>query len=158
MPIYVEWEGIKGDVTAEGYQGQIHVNSAQFGIGRGIGSPMGGSADRESSAPSISEMVVTKSMDVASVGLFEASLYGEGKKVTINFCKTDKDKLETYLKYELQEVLVSGYSVSSGGDMPQESISLNFTKIMMTVTPQGSLNETGSAQPSGWDLGAQKKM
>jgi type VI secretion system secreted protein Hcp len=158
MPIYVEWDGITGDVTAKGFEKHIEVNSFQYGIGRGIGSPMGGSKDRESSAPSISEVVVTKPMDSASVALFESALYGEGKKVTAKFCKTDKDKLEVYLSYELQEVLVSGYSVSSGGDNPSESISLNFTKILMIVTPGGSLNETGSAMPTGWDLGLQSKM
>ena len=30
-----------------------------FGVGRGIGSPMGGSADREASTPSVSEIVVS---------------------------------------------------------------------------------------------------
>jgi len=34
-------------------------NAAVFGVGRGISSPTGGSADRESSAPSVSEVVVS---------------------------------------------------------------------------------------------------
>lgn len=158
MPIYVEWDGIPGDVTAEGYDKHIEVNSFQFGIGRGIGSPMGGSKDRESSPPSVSEVVVSKPTDSASTGLFEAALYGEGKKVTLKFVKTDADQLETFLSYELQEVLVSGYSMSSGGDNPSESVSLNFTKIIMKNTPTGSLNETGTVMPTGWDLGKQKKL
>ena len=158
MPIYVEWDGIEGDVTSHGFDKHIEVNSFQFGVGRGIGSPMGGSKDRESSAPSVSEVVVSKPVDSASTGLWEAALYGEGKKVTLKFVKTDKDQLEVFLEYELQEVLVSGYSVSSGGDNPTESISLNFTKVMMKNTPTGSLGETGSAKPSGWDLAKQKKM
>jgi type VI secretion system secreted protein Hcp len=158
MPIYVTWDGIAGDVTAAGYEKQIEVNSFQFGIGRGIGSPMGSTADRESSAPSVSEVVVTKATDSASTALFEASLYGEGKKVTLNFVKTDAGQLETFLSYELQEVLVSGYSMSSGGDNPSESVSLNFTKIIMKNTPTGSLGDTGTVMPTGWDLGLQKKL
>ena len=158
MPIYVEWEGIDGDCDAKGYAKHIEVNSCQWGIGRGIGSPAGGASDRESSAPSISEVVVSKPVDNASTGLFEAALCGEGKKVTLKFVKTDAGQLETYLSYELQEVLISGYSVSSGGDNPSESISLNFTKIMMTNTPSGTKGETTSPVPSGWDLAAQAKM
>jgi len=158
MPIYVEWEGIEGDVTAEGYAKHIEVNSFQFGIGRGIGSPMGGSKDRESSAPSVSEVVVIKPTDSASTALFEGALYGEGKKVTLKFVNTDAGQLETFLSYELQEVLISGYSMSSGGDNPSESVSLNFTKIIMKNTPTGSSNETLTVMPTGWDLGAQKKL
>ena len=160
MPIYLEWDGIKGDVTADGYKDHIEVNSFQYGIGRGIGSPMGGSKDRESSAPSISEVVVTKPMDNASVGLFEAALQGKGKKVTVHFAMTaaGEGNLTDYLSYELSEVLVSGYSLSSGGDQPSESISLNFTKIMMKYIPGGSANESEGALPTGWDLATQKKM
>jgi hypothetical protein len=47
----------EGDV--QGF-GAIDLNSFSWGIGRGISSPTGGSADRESSAPSVSEIVVTK--------------------------------------------------------------------------------------------------
>jgi type VI secretion system secreted protein Hcp len=158
MPIYVEWDGIKGDVTAEGYADQIEVHSFHFGIHRQIGSPMGGNQDRESSPPSVSEVTISKSTDAASTGLFEAALYGEGKTVTLSFVKTDSGQLETFLSYELDEVLISGYSMSSGGDNPSESVTLNFTKIIMKNTPTGSSNETGTVMPTGWNLGTQQKM
>src|SRR5437588_1520292 len=132
MPIYVQYAKIKGDVTAGGHEGWIEVNSFQWGVGRGISSPTGGSADRESSAPSVSEIVVTKPTDIASTDLLNESLQGEGQDVTIDFCKTDKGNLQTYLSYVLTNTMISGFSLSSGGDRPQESLSFNFTKIMMT--------------------------
>ena len=49
MPIYIKYGDIKGDVTAEGHKDWIEVNSFQWGVGRGISSPTGGGADRESS-------------------------------------------------------------------------------------------------------------
>ena len=158
MPIYVEWEGVEGDVTAEAYTKQVEMTSFSFGVSRAIASPLGGSKDRESAAPAVSEVVLTKVTDSATTGLFEAALCGEGKKLTINFVKTDADQLETFLSYELQESLVSSYSMSSGGDNPSESVTVNFTKIVMKKTPTGSLNETGTAMPTGWDLAKQKKM
>ena len=62
MPIYMKYNdgAVKGDVTAEGHEAWIECNSFQWGVGRGISSPTGASADRESSAPSVSEIVVTK--------------------------------------------------------------------------------------------------
>jgi type VI secretion system secreted protein Hcp len=123
MPIYIQYGDIKGDVTAEGHEGSagwVEINSFQFGVGRGIASPTGGSTDREASAPSVSEVVVTKSMDNSSYRWLEEALWGEGVKATIHFVKTDKDKLETYAEYILGDCMVSGYSVSSGGDRPTE--------------------------------------
>ena len=44
--------------------------------------------------------------------------------------------------------MVSGYSVSSGGDRPTESISLNFTKILYEFNEMNAKNEKGDS-PKG---------
>lgn len=131
MPIYMNYDSlkVKGDVTEEGHKDWIELNSFQWGVGRGISSPTGGSKDRESSAPSLSEITVTKSQDTATGSLLTEAYQGEGVKVVIDFCKTDKGKLEKYLTWELEDTMISGYSISSGGDRPSESLSLNFTTI-----------------------------
>lgn len=152
MPIYMQIEGIEGDVTAEGHEKWIEINSFSWGVGRGVTSPMGGSADREASAPSISEVTVTKVSDKATANLLREALWGEGKKVKIDFCKTDKDKFEPYYQFELEEVLVSGLSISSGGDRPSESLSLNFSKILFNDISMGSKNETGDPDRVWYDL------
>ena len=161
MPIYIKYGDIKGDVSAEGHKGAdgwVEINSFQFGIGRGISSPTGGEDDRESSAPSVSEIVVTKPMDKSSYRWMEESLWGEGVDVQVDFCKTDKDKLEVYASYKLENCMVSGYSVSSGGDRPSESISLNFTKILYEFHEMKAKNDKGESPKAGWDIGAAKKV
>jgi type VI secretion system secreted protein Hcp len=158
MPIYMQYGSLKGDVTAEGHVGWIEVNSFQWGVGRGISSPTGGSSDREASAPSVSEIVVTKPTDIASVDLLKESLEGEGQDVTIDFCKTDKGALNVYLSYTLNNTMISGFSCSSGGDRPQESLSFNFTKIQCRDVSLGSKNEDGAPATVGYDLGAAKTM
>jgi type VI secretion system secreted protein Hcp len=152
MPIYVKYAAIDGDVTAAGHEKWIEVNSFQWGVGRGISSPTGGSSDRESSAPSVSEIVVTKPTDVSTVKLLDEALEGEGVDVTIDFCKTDKGNLNVYLSYVLTNTMISGYSTSSGGDRPQESLSFNFTKIMCTDVTLGAKNEDGTSASVGYDL------
>ena len=161
MPIYIKYGDIKGDVTADGHKGSagwVEVNSFQFGIGRGISSPTGGSDDREASAPSISEITMSKPMDVSSYRWMEEALIGEGQKVEIDFCKTDKGVLETYVKYELENAMVSGYSVSSGGDRPSESLSINFTKIIYSFTGMNEKNEASTSPKTGYDIGLAKKV
>ena len=156
MPIYMNYDGIDGDTTADGHAKWIELNSFQWGVGRGISSPTGGSMDRESSAPSISEIVVTKAQDVATTKLLDEALQGEGKKVTIHFCKTDKGKLETYMQYVLENTMISGYSLSSGGDRPQESLSLNFTKVEFKNTEMGKDNKAGSSAAVTYDIALAK--
>jgi len=158
MPIYMNYDSlaIKGDVTEEGHADWVELNSLQWGVGRGISSPTGGSADRESSAPSISEITVTKDNDSASVKLLDEALEGEGKTVIIDFAKTDKGKLEVYLTYTLTNCMISGYSLSSGGDRPTESLSLNFTKVEFKNTPMKSANEAGSPETVTYDLALAK--
>ncbi len=161
MPIYIKYGDIKGDVTAEGHMGTdgwVEVNSFQFGVGRGISSPTGGGTDRESSAPSVSEIVVTKPMDKSSYRWLEESLYGEGQAVQIDFCKTDKGALEVYTTYKLSEAMVSGYSVSSGGDRPSESLSINFTKIEYSYVAMDGKNADGDSPKTGWDIAAAKAV
>jgi len=146
------YDGIDGDVTAEGHEKWIELSSFQFGIGRSITSPTGKGCNREASAPSVSEVVVTKVTDGASCKLFQAALFGEGKTVKIDFCKTDKEKVEPYLSITLSESLVSGHSTSSGGDRPSESVTINYTKIEYKNIGMGAANDTGSPEAASWDL------
>ena len=131
MPIYMNYDNlsVKGDVTADGHKDWIELGSFQWGVGRGISSPTGGNKDRESSAPSVSEITVTKAQDAATGKLLTEAYQGKGVKVVIDFVKTDKGKLETFIEYELEDTMISGYSISGAGDRPQESLSLNFSTI-----------------------------
>lgn len=158
MPIYMQYDGVKGDVTAEGHEDWIELNSFQWGVGRGISSPTGASADRESSAPSVSEITVSKSSDVASAPLLNEALQGEGKTVKIDFCKTDKGVLEVYMTYTLTNTMISGYSISSGGDRASESLSLNFTKVEYKLVGMKAAGEAASPYPVGYDLATAKVM
>jgi type VI secretion system secreted protein Hcp len=103
---------------------------------------------------------VTKDQDNASPNLMRAALglppAGEGKTVVISFVKTDASGSEAYQEYMLRHTLVSGWSQSSGGDRPSESVTLNFTGFYYRITPMGAGNETGSPDVAGYDLSAQQ--
>jgi type VI secretion system secreted protein Hcp len=156
----MDYEGIKGSVTATGHEKWIELHSCQVGINRHVTSASGRGTNREAAVPSVSEITVTKDLDCASTSIFKASLYGEGKKVKIDFCKTDKDKWEAYLQLELENTLISSFSTSgSGGDSharPMESLALNFTKITYVTTLMDDKNSTGKPDRGMWDLAAGK--
>lgn len=157
MAIYLNVDGIEGDVTASGHEGWMECQSLQWGVGREIRTPTGGSQERESSAPSVSDVTVTKLMDKSTPALFTEACVGKSKRVRIDLVQSG-DQLETYLSYTLTNSLVSGYSISSAGDRPTESISFNFTKIEMKYTPYDIQHNPGSPIHAGYDISLGRKV
>jgi type VI secretion system secreted protein Hcp len=130
MAIYVKYGALEGEVTAKGYEKWIEVQSLQWGVGRGISMGSGGGSKREASAPSVSEITMTKTMDVADPLLLKEAVGGKAVDVKIDLTQTDnKGTHIAYQKYILSGSLISGYSVSSGGDRPSASFSVNFSKF-----------------------------
>jgi type VI secretion system secreted protein Hcp len=158
MAIYIKYGDIKGGVTTEGFADQVELGSFQFGVGRGIASPTGSGADREASVASLSEITVTKMFDKSSNKFLMESLMGEGRDCEITFTRTAQGQESAYLKYTLTDALISGYSLSSGGDRPSESISINFVKVVVDVTLADADNKDGTPDKVGWDLGLSKKV
>jgi len=158
MSIYFKIEGIEGKVTAKGHEQWIDIDSLQWGVGRAISSAVGTSADREASKPSISEVSLTKLMDASSPMIFTESCVGKAKKMEIHLCTVGTDQIETYMEYVLEDCMVSGYSVSSGGDRPSESLSLSFTKMEMKFIPYNDAGKPESPIPAGYDMALGAKV
>lgn len=159
MPIYMKYDGIDGAVTATGHEKWIEVFSAQWGTGRSISTATGSGMNREASAVSVSEVTVSKNFDVSSLKLLQEHLTpGTAKKVQLDFVQSGQDKLVPYLTTNLENVMISGYSLSSGGDAPSESISLNFTKVLFTETGSDQTGADGQPNKVGYDVALAKSM
>jgi type VI secretion system secreted protein Hcp len=156
MAAYLKYVAIPtGESKAAGHLGSagwIEVGSVQWGVGRGISTPVGASSKREASAPNVSEVVITKLMDSTSPLIVQEALIGKASTATIELVETGKDQLETYLSLTLTNAMISSYSVSSGGDRPSESVSINFTKIEYKYTPYDDQGKQGKAVPVTYDL------
>lgn len=140
--IYIKYDGIDGEVTAKGHEKWIELHSFQWGVSNG-----GGSAQP-------SEVNVSSFISAASPKLFIATVNGTTiPSATIDFV-TAAQPIQPYLQYELENVLISGYSVSSGGDRPVESLSLNFTKIKFSYVPMRDDGGLGAPITAEWEIGA----
>lgn len=154
MAIYIEYEGITGNVTADGFAGQLQALSLHFGVGRHISMKPGMLANREASPPSLSEITFTKQADTATSALFKESVTGSaGKKVKISFVQTGADSVVCYMDYELEDSLVSGYSISadSEGD-PVETITLSFAKLYVNYHDYDNANSGKNPVRVGYNL------
>jgi len=157
MPIYMKIDGINGSATGK-YQGWIELESASPGVYRHGPVATGGGANREASAPALSEIVVTKYQDAASTALFRETFNGKGKKVTIHFVQSNSKGLTPSLAIEMENVLITSYNVSGHGGAaasgrPMESLGLSFTKIEYSATPvQASKEPRDTKDRAMWNL------
>lgn len=158
MAIYLHIDGLEGDVTAAGHEGWIECQSLDFGVGRSISTPTGSSQERESSAPSLSDVTLVKSMDKCTPKLFELACVGTSKLAKIDLVQTG-DQLDTYMSYTLTDCLVSTHATSAAGEgKPSEQLGLNFTKVEMKYTPYDNKHQPGSPIPAGYDVSLGKKL
>jgi type VI secretion system secreted protein Hcp len=148
----MKYDDVKGSVSTDGFKDWIELESSQWGTNRDIKSAHRSATTREHSEPSFQEVVVTKRTDVSSPKLFLESVGGVlNHKVTIKFTTTTKGKVETYFTFELEDTGVSGFSLSSAGEAPLESLTLNFTKISETMIGHNPAI-SGSPETVGYDL------
>lgn len=146
--------GIKGESTQIGFEDHIAASSLQWGVGRGIGAFTSGI--RETSRPSFSEVVFTKTLDISSNDIIGAMVKGKSLGlVKISFVRDDGADGFNYLTYELSDVLISSYSASSGGETPSESVSLNFAKIKTVYKKLASDHSDSGENEFEYDLKAQ---
>lgn len=158
MAIYLKYGSIEGSSQTTGVEKWIECDSFQFGVGRGVASARGG-ITREASEASVSDITLSKSIDKSSGPILEQALWGKGEKAELKFSRTKAGGggVDFYLTYELTEAIVSGYSISSGGDRPTESISFNFNAFSTGIDLGGDDNAAGGAFTTGYDLAIAKK-
>lgn len=135
MAIYLKYDGVEGNVTTKGFEKQIELMSASFSSGRSIGMSARSDVNRGHAEPRLTEITASKMWDdMASAKLFEDAIAGVGdKKATISFTTTSKNVVLAFLVVDLENVVISNYSIGGGGDsQPSESLSLNYTKIAVT--------------------------
>jgi len=142
---FLQIEGVNGSSVER--PGWVEVTSFQWGVGRGISSPTGGMADRESSAPSVSEIVITKVIDKASPLLSKCAASGchYGKAVLALRKAGGGQANQPFAQYILTNVTISNVQMNGGGDNPTESLTLHFTKIEMQNAGAGAATRTTSA-------------
>ncbi len=160
MAIYCEWEGVEGNVTAEGYEKHIGVLSCDFGVSRAISMEAGNVSNRESSRPNLSEITLTKMADNSCTALFKEAVTGSaGKKVNIKFVRTGADKVQEFMSYTLENALVSSYSISADAENePVERISISYSKMMVNYNDHDDSNKSGSPQRVGYDVKLAKSL
>lgn len=128
--IFLKLDGIPGSATEKGYAAQINVDSFQFGGGVAVSGGTGKMGDRTAGKVSLADITITKGLDEATHLLIKHLTQGKViPKALFTFVAATNAEAEKYLEVTLENVIVSSFSQSSGGEKPTESVSLNYSKI-----------------------------
>lgn len=155
MAIFIKFPDgtIKGQTQVKGFEDTLEVNSFQFGVGIAVTSASTNQT-RTGGHASFSEVSVTRTSDSATPQMLQhlaegATLAGD---TIITFTREDKGATLSLIVIKLTDVVLSGLSISSGGDEPMENFSLNYAKITLEYTKQKEEGGKEGVAPFGWDI------
>lgn len=156
--IYLDIESIKGNCLAEDYAEQIIVDSFSIGAANAITSDPANS-ERTLDRVQFSEMSFSKEMDSSSMLLY-AACAGNQKlgDVTVSVTRTEGEAQMLLVTFVLEDAMISSISTSgsSGGGLPGESFTINFTAITGQYTKQNSDASADGQAVMGWDMKTRK--
>lgn len=149
---FLKIDGIEGESQDDKHKNEIQVSSFSVGVANsgagGFGSGSG------SGKASVQDMHFTKLTDKSSPNLFIACCNGKHFPTATVTVRKAGEKPHEYLIYKLTEVLISSYQTAGhgGGGIAQETLSLNFSKVEMTYTPQNADGSAGAKIQKTYDV------
>lgn len=141
---YIKIGDIKGESTDTDHKDWINLLS----VSSSINTPE--TSGRARGQAQFGDIVLTKEVDKSTPKLQEAIAQGKHfPEAEFELVRTSSDAgRQTYLKYELKNVLITSYELQSEPDeVPTESLSLNYEEIKVTYTEyDGAGREKGKVE------------
>ena len=162
MAIYMEYDGIQGDVTAEGYQGMIRLDFAMFNSQRAIKMKPGQLANRESGLPKFSVLKTGKKLEFSTPSILNEAYSGSsGKQITLHFVRTGASTLDEVMTCTFANCLPTLYRVVAtkrDGCVPVERLYLSYSAIEISQTFHVANNRAAQTLRYGYDLANAKSV
>jgi type VI secretion system secreted protein Hcp len=148
---FLKLGGIDGESTDARHRNEIEL--ASFGWGAtnaGSASPGGGSG---SGKVALQDFHFTTRVSAASPKLFVSCASGKHiKSAVITARKSGNRQLESFLRIELDDVIVSSYhSGAKDAEEPVDSVDLGYSKIVIDYAPRNPDGSIGTIVTGGWD-------
>jgi len=154
--MFLNLQGFEGESEDANHQNWIEIHSFSHGVSMASGGARstGGAATGHDRADH-QDVVISKVMDATSPKLAVACALGKHfDKATIDFCRSvgDGKAAVKYMEYKLTDVVISSCSIGAGGggDLPQESVTLNYGKIEWTYTKMDHATGKSKGQVPTW--------
>jgi type VI secretion system secreted protein Hcp len=150
LEIYLQIDGILGDVTVKGFERQIAVSAFSWGASNPASPVFGGGGS--AGKVNLQDLSLTKFFDSTSPQLFMRVATGTFlPKAVLRVVRTSGGSRIPYLTIELENVYISslqmGHVAGVGENAASENLSLAFSKVKLTHT---SLN--GVVTETSWNV------
>lgn len=158
MPVdyFLKLDGIPGESQDDKHKDEIDILSwswseSQSGTHSAGGGGGGGKVH-------MTDFSLQMQLNKASPKLFLACAKGTHIKEALLTCRKAGGGQQEYLKIKFTDLLISNYQTggTTGGDIPVESISLNFSKIRISYFPQKGDGPVGPEIGHEYDLKGNK--
>jgi type VI secretion system secreted protein Hcp len=147
--VFLELAGVPGESTVAGFEKQIELNSFQLGLSN----PVQMGTEQLKGKPSFSEIVVTKRLDKSSPTLMlRTADMTSFPFARVRVTRSSATGESAVVRYCFTNVRVTSFSLSTGGDLPAESISLSYGTIVQSYTQQAAAGVKEEVFTSGWDV------
>ena len=158
MAIYLKFGNVKGNVTADGYAGQIAINALGFEVSRTVSMEAGNLSNRESSKPTLSPIELVKDADSSVVALLKEALTGSaGQEAIISFVRTGSAGVQEFMTYKLTNCIISSYkSHTLDEEGHTERLFLSYSAIEVSFKDHDASNKAGNPQRVRYDVKAAK--
>lgn len=156
---FLKIDGIAGESTDAKHKGEIDIQSWSWGETNSGSNATGSGAGAGKVA--MQDFHFTMHENKASPILMLACATGQHIKNAQLTCRKAGTEQQEFLTIKFTDVLVSSYQTGGsarGEVIPQDQISLNFSKIEYEYKPQKSDGTLDSPAKAGWDLKANKKV
>lgn len=156
VDMFLKLDGIDGESQDAKHKGEIEIESFSWGASNAGSAAHGGAGVGKVSMQDFHFVTPTSK---ASPKLFLSCATGEHIKDAILTVRKAGDKPLEFLKVTMSDVLVSSWQQdgSAGDQIPQDQISINFSKIEISYVTQ-SPTGGGDATRAGWDVKSNVKI
>ncbi len=157
LDAYIQFEGLKGEATTEGYEGWSRVYSLKDGV-TNVPALFGGDGPGN---PDFEPIRIVMEQDAASPGLFQHLVESRHiPKASIAVLRNAGSHPYEYYRYDLDGVFVTKYQFADFNyhdGAPTVAIELAFQAITITYTPLEVDGSPGVPVTASWNLLEQKK-
>ena len=156
--MHIKVEGIDGEDPDDKHDKWIEVLSFSHGVAQSV-STTSGTGGHTAGRVDFQDFTITKKIDTSTPDLNMHCCNGKHvNKVEFEVCKRVNEEQHVYMKYEMEDVIVS--SVSPGGSDGAEvleTVSFAYGKIKWQYTPVDNKGKSGAAVDRTWDIAKNKQ-
>jgi type VI secretion system secreted protein Hcp len=151
---FIKIDGIEGESTDDKHAGWIEVVSYTSGVNQKASATASSVGGGSSERADFDDFTFVKQLDKASPKLALACADGTHiSTIMVEICRAGTEKVK-YMEYKMTNCIISSVkNAGGGGDIPSESVTIDFGKIEWAYTVQKRQGGGAAGNVAGgWDL------